>query len=191
MYLTELVCLSYKINLIIISKIYICASTSLYILQRHAEFCLKDEIWKLAQEFLGSTIGYLLWYDMNRIEYYASNNYFIVACALFATVMFLPILCISTLTYRHRLMGGFQRVSRSFGLGCHDVHTKFHEDWFRYSEVNRVWYIDAQTARRHKNIRNLGKGPKALNSCYESRTGLIKGDNINLLARASCIFSMW
>jgi hypothetical protein len=32
------------------------------------------------------------------------------------------------------------------GFGCHDIHTKFHKNWFRYSRVN--WgetHVDTQT----------------------------------------------
>jgi hypothetical protein len=31
----------------------------------------------------------------------------------------------------HRLMAGIYEVSRSDGLKWHDMHTKFHGDWFR------------------------------------------------------------
>jgi hypothetical protein len=31
----------------------------------------------------------------------------------------------------HRLMGGIYEVRRSDVLSSHDIHTKFHKDWFR------------------------------------------------------------
>jgi hypothetical protein len=37
----------------------------------------------------------------------------------------------------HRLMGGIYKVRPSDGLKCHDIHTKFHKDWFRHSKFNR------------------------------------------------------
>jgi hypothetical protein len=33
-------------------------------------------------------------------------------------------------------MGGICEVRRWDGLRCHDMHTKFHEEWFRHSKVN-------------------------------------------------------
>jgi hypothetical protein len=32
-------------------------------------------------------------------------------------------------------MVGVYEVRRSDGLRCHDVHTRFHKDWFRHSKV--------------------------------------------------------
>jgi hypothetical protein len=38
-------------------------------------------------------------------------------------------------------------------LTCHDIHTKFHKDWFRHSEHNGVGgFKDTQTARRLHNF---------------------------------------
>jgi hypothetical protein len=45
-------------------------------------------------------------------------------------------------------MGGIYKVRRSDGLRCHDVHTKFHEDWFRYSEVDWGRVIDREHGDR-------------------------------------------
>jgi hypothetical protein len=45
----------------------------------------------------------------------------------------------------HRLMGGIYEVRRWGGLRCHDIHTKFHTDWFQHSEVIRG---DTQTHRQ-------------------------------------------
>jgi hypothetical protein len=33
-------------------------------------------------------------------------------------------------------MGGFYKVYQQDGLHCHDMHTKFHEDWFRHPKVD-------------------------------------------------------
>jgi hypothetical protein len=53
----------------------------------------------------------------------------------------------------HRLTGGIYEVCLWDGLSCHDIDTKFHEDWFRHSNVIRG---DTQTGwRTHKPI--LGK----------------------------------
>jgi hypothetical protein len=42
-------------------------------------------------------------------------------------------------------MVGIYGVSRRVRLRYHDAHTKFNEDWFRHSEVNRG---DSQTHRQ-------------------------------------------
>jgi hypothetical protein len=34
-------------------------------------------------------------------------------------------------------MGGIYEVRRSDELSCLDIHTKFHKDWFRHSEVDK------------------------------------------------------
>jgi hypothetical protein len=36
----------------------------------------------------------------------------------------------------HRLMGGIYKVHHWDGLRYRDIHTKFHADWFRHSNVN-------------------------------------------------------
>jgi hypothetical protein len=33
-------------------------------------------------------------------------------------------------------MGGIYEVRRRDGLKCHNIHTKFHTDWFRHSKVD-------------------------------------------------------
>jgi hypothetical protein len=63
----------------------------------------------------------------------------------------LPSLCLATTRgihiQTHRLMG----VRRWDGLRCHDIHTKFHKDWFRHLKANREEFTDTQTAwRSHK-----------------------------------------
>jgi hypothetical protein len=45
----------------------------------------------------------------------------------------------------YRLMGGICEVCSWDGLRCHDVHTKFHKDWFRHSKVIRG---DSQTHKQ-------------------------------------------
>jgi hypothetical protein len=42
----------------------------------------------------------------------------------------------------HRLTGEIYEVCRWDGLRCHDIHTKFHKDWFRHSKIDRA---DTQT----------------------------------------------
>jgi hypothetical protein len=38
-------------------------------------------------------------------------------------------------------MGGIYEVCHWDGLRCHDIHTKFHKDWFRHSK-----FTDTQAA---------------------------------------------
>jgi hypothetical protein len=49
----------------------------------------------------------------------------------------------------HKLMGGIYEVRHCDELRCHDVHTRFYEDWFRYSNLIRG---DTQTHRQHGNL---------------------------------------
>jgi hypothetical protein len=49
-------------------------------------------------------------------------------------------------THRHRLVGGIYEVHRWDGLRCHDIHTKFHKDWFRHPNLI---VGDSQTYRQH------------------------------------------
>jgi hypothetical protein len=46
----------------------------------------------------------------------------------------------------HRLLGGIYEVRRLDGLRCHDIHTKFHKDWFSHSKVI-TWGIHKHTDR--------------------------------------------
>jgi hypothetical protein len=64
-----------------------------------------------------------------------------------------PSLCLATIgvIQAHRMMGGIYEVHCSDGLGCHAilVHTKFHKDRLRHSEVNGGRGLaDTQTAWR-------------------------------------------
>jgi hypothetical protein len=34
-------------------------------------------------------------------------------------------------------MGGIYKVCHSDGLSCHDIHMKFHKDWFRHSKIDK------------------------------------------------------
>jgi hypothetical protein len=52
-------------------------------------------------------------------------------------------------THTHRLMGGVYEMQRWDGLRCHDIHTEFHKDWFRHSDVNRGRFTDTWTRRQH------------------------------------------
>jgi hypothetical protein len=49
----------------------------------------------------------------------------------------------------HRLMGGTYKERRSDGLRCHDNHTKFYNDWFRHSKVDRG------THKQHDDLTSL------------------------------------
>jgi hypothetical protein len=85
-------------------------------------------------------------------------------CVFYAAVNYLPSYFLSTIwgyTYRHRLMGGIYEVRRRDGLRCYDIHIKFHNVWFRRSEVDGEGYTDTHTGRSsHKP--SLGKWVKKL-----------------------------
>jgi hypothetical protein len=53
----------------------------------------------------------------------------------------LPSRCLATIggiqIQTHSLSGGIYEECRSDGLRYHDIHTKFREDWFRHSKVDR------------------------------------------------------
>jgi hypothetical protein len=42
------------------------------------------------------------------------------------------------------------------GLSCRDIRTKFHNDWFRHSRVDKGGYTDTQTGSR-LHMPTLGK----------------------------------
>jgi hypothetical protein len=42
-------------------------------------------------------------------------------------------------------MGRIYEVCHWDGLICHDIHTKFHEDWFSHSEFSRGLNTDTDT----------------------------------------------
>jgi hypothetical protein len=48
-------------------------------------------------------------------------------------------------------MGGIYEVCRSDGLRCHDIHTKFHKEWFRNSKVD----AGTHTHRQQGDLINL------------------------------------
>jgi hypothetical protein len=52
----------------------------------------------------------------------------------------------------HRLMVRIFEVRRWDGHSCHDVHTKFHKDWFTHSKVDRGWYRHTRQAGDHISI---------------------------------------
>jgi hypothetical protein len=59
-----------------------------------------------------------------------------VACIFVAAVAFLLIRCLATIEgyihiYIDRVMGGIYEIRR----WCHDMHTKFHKDWFSHSKL--------------------------------------------------------
>jgi hypothetical protein len=94
-------------------------------------------------------------------ETHESNNTFIVACIHCRGNVFMEqipsvkggIYSAETLssndmgihTRTHRLMGGVYAVRCWDGCRCHDIHTKFHTDWFRHSKFIRG---DSQTTYR-------------------------------------------
>jgi hypothetical protein len=49
-------------------------------------------------------------------------------------------------------MEGIYELRRWDGLRCHDIHTKFHEDWFSHSKVDEG---DTQTHRQHGDLISL------------------------------------
>jgi hypothetical protein len=62
----------------------------------------------------------------------------IFACVLVAAVMFLPSRCVATIDTHTdtQTNGGTYEVRCSDGLRGHDIHTKFHKDWFTHSKLN-------------------------------------------------------
>jgi hypothetical protein len=54
-------------------------------------------------------------------------------------------------------MASIYEVRLSDGLRCHDVHTKFHKDWFRHSKVN---VRDTQTQIGRRSQSSLKRGTK-------------------------------
>jgi hypothetical protein len=50
--------------------------------------------------------------------------------------------------YTLRLMGGINEVRRWDRIICHDIHTKFHDDWLSHSKVDRGIYRHADTKIR-------------------------------------------
>jgi hypothetical protein len=101
------------------------------------------------KKFWKELIAYYPWYYTDCIENDASNNSPIVACVFVAAVMFLLSRCLATIggihIQTHKLMRGIYEVSRWDGPRCHDIHTKFHKDWFRHSKVFSGWFTDTQT----------------------------------------------
>jgi hypothetical protein len=117
---------------------------------------------------LCSTSGWLFWYTVywnkkfweEQIAYFpltrhrphkndASNKSSIVAYVFVAAEMFLPSRCLATVVIHrqtHRPMGGIYEVRRWDGLRYRDMHTKFHKDWFRHSNLDRG---DTQAHRQH------------------------------------------
>jgi hypothetical protein len=101
------------------------------------------------KKFWEELITYILRFDMDRVDNDTSNNSSIVACVLVAAVTFLPNPCLAMIrvyTQTHRLMGGIYEVRRLDGLRCHDIHAKFHKNWFSHSKVGKG---DTQTYREH------------------------------------------
>jgi hypothetical protein len=49
----------------------------------------------------------------------------------------------------HTLRGGIYEVRRRDGLGCDDIHTKFHKYWSSQSKFERE---DTQTHRQHGDL---------------------------------------
>jgi hypothetical protein len=98
---------------------------------------------------------YFPWYDKDQIENDASNNYSTVACVFVAAVKFLPSRCQATIgiytIYRQRLMWGIYEIRRWDGLRCHELHIRFHKDWFRNSKIDTGEYTDTQTAWKSHN----------------------------------------
>jgi hypothetical protein len=43
----------------------------------------------------------------------------------------------------YNLIWGFMKYTVEIGSRCHDIHTKFHKDWFRHAEVDEGGYTDS------------------------------------------------
>jgi hypothetical protein len=75
--------------------------------------------------------------------------------ALVAAGTCLPSRCLAPkggiILQTHRLMGNIYEVCCSVGLRCHDMHTRFHRNWFRRSKFGEGGLTDTQRAwRLHK-----------------------------------------
>jgi hypothetical protein len=78
--------------------------------------------------------------------------------------------------YTHSLMGGIYEVHRWDELRCHDIYTKFHNDWFRHSNVDRG---ESRTHRQHGDLisillfsQNKESGLKTL-PCFYWRVSMV------------------
>jgi hypothetical protein len=69
---------------------------------------------------------------------------------------FLRSRCLTTIKWihiqTHRLMEGIYKVHRWDGFRCHYVHTKFHEDYFRYWKVDKEEYISYADIHTHRKM---------------------------------------
>jgi hypothetical protein len=67
----------------------------------------------------------------------------------------LQTLCLTTIgglhIQTHRLVEGILEVRRWDEFRCHNIHNKFHKDWFRHSKVNRRGFSDTQAAWKSHN----------------------------------------
>lgn len=64
------------------------------------------------------------------------EQFFYAACVSFGAVTLILSRCLAMIegyTHKLRQMGGILEVRRWDWLTCHDVHTKFHKDWFMHS----------------------------------------------------------
>jgi hypothetical protein len=98
------------------------------------------------KKFWEEIIAEFPWYDTDRKENNASNNSSIVACVFAAAVAFLRSRFLATMGDIHictQTIGSYLWVRRWGGLRCHDIHTKFNDNWFRHS---KVYMGDTQTA---------------------------------------------
>jgi hypothetical protein len=58
------------------------------------------------------------------------------------------------------LQKGFIKYATKTSKRCHDIHTKFHEDWFMNSKVDEG-VRDTQTAwRSHKKVKDSMQFPR-------------------------------
>jgi hypothetical protein len=90
---------------------------------------------------------------MDHIENEGSNNFSTVSCVFVAAVTFfiepLPSNDNAINIGKRRLMEGIYEIRLCEELMCYDVHTKFHKDWFRHSEVDKG---DAQTQTQREHV---------------------------------------
>jgi hypothetical protein len=81
-----------------------------------------------------------------QIHRHTSPTFLLLLCVLVAAGTCLPSRCLATKGGTHikihRLMGRICEVHRWDGLRCHDIHTKFHNNWL-------IWR-DSQAHRQHR-----------------------------------------
>jgi hypothetical protein len=119
-------------------------------------------------------------------------------------VTFLPSRCLATYTYTQ--IGDIYEVHRSDGTRCHDIHTKFHKDWFRNSKVDMGGFTDTQTAcwphkpillflKSGKLAKNLNCSQSVFTYMFHMKIGINHNFSFNIIKwlvlkmERQCVFS--